>query len=144
MSPEKDAYLCEKYPKIFANRNSDMATTAMCWGFDHNDGWFTIIDRTCNIIQSHIDWRIKQRESLIKNNPYNATIPEEIPQVVATQIKEKFGTLRFYYDGGDDYISGVVSMAEAMTGVTCEICGNPGESNSNGWITVRCEEHKDV
>ena len=47
-------------------------------------------------------------------------VPESIPQVTLDQVKEKFGTLRFYYSGGDDYISGLVSMAESMTGVTCE------------------------
>ena len=45
-------------------------------------------------------------------------VPEAVPQLVATQVKEKFGTLRFYYDGGDDEISGMVRMAEAMSGVT--------------------------
>jgi len=67
------------------------------------------------------------------------TVPESIAQVTLDQVKEKFGTLRFYYSGGDDYISGLVSMAESMTGVTCEECGNPGESRGGGWIHVYCE-----
>jgi hypothetical protein len=57
------------------------------------------------------------------------------------QVKEKFGTLRFYYTGGDDYISGMVRMAESMSGVTCEECGAPGEQNDGGWIRTLCEEH---
>ena len=67
------------------------------------------------------------------------TVPESIAQVTLDQVKEKFGTLRFYYSGGDDYISGLVSMAESMTGVTCEECGNPGTSRGGGWIHVYCE-----
>lgn len=66
------------------------------------------------------------------------TVPPECPQVVVEQVKEKFGTLRFYYQGGDDYIAGLVSMAESMTGITCESCGNPGESYSGGWVHVSC------
>ena len=66
-------------------------------------------------------------------------VPESIPQVTLDQVKEKFGTLRFYYSGGDDYISGLVSMAESMTGVTCEECGNPGKSRGGGWIHTYCE-----
>ena len=66
-------------------------------------------------------------------------VPESIAQVTLDQVKEKFGTLRFYYSGGDDYIGGLVSMAESMTGVTCEECGNPGESRGGGWIHVYCE-----
>ena len=67
------------------------------------------------------------------------SVPESIPQVTLDQIKEKFGTLRFYYTGGDDYISGMVSLAESMTGVTCEGCGNPGKTRGGGWVHTYCE-----
>ena len=66
---------------------------------------------------------------------------KECPQVTLDQVKEKFGTLRFYYSGGDDYISGLVSMAESMSGVTCETCGKPGTQTSGGWIKTACKEH---
>jgi hypothetical protein len=65
-------------------------------------------------------------------------IPESIPQVTLDQVKEKFGTLRFYYSGGDDYISGMVSLAESLTGVTCESCGNVGERRGGGWVHTYC------
>ena len=65
-------------------------------------------------------------------------VPESIPQVTLDQVKEKFGTLRFYYSGGDDYISGMVSLAESMTGVTCESCGNIGERRGGGWVHTYC------
>jgi len=68
-------------------------------------------------------------------------IPDVVPQVTLDQVKEKFGTLRFYYSGGDDYISGLVSMAESMSGVTCEECGNPGTQTSGGWIKTVCKVH---
>jgi len=71
-------------------------------------------------------------------------IPEPVVQVTLDQVKEKFGTLRFYYSGGDDYISGLVSMAESMSGVTCETCGKPGTSTGGGWIKTVCEEHGGV
>lgn len=141
MRDELDTQLCEKYPKIFKDRFADMRTTAMCWGFECDDGWFNIINALCANIQSHIDWRNSTRELLLKDNPYNRPIPDEIHQVIATQVKEKFGTLRFYYDGGDDVIDGMVRMAESMSGVTCETCGKPGESRGGGWIRTLCEEH---
>jgi len=65
-------------------------------------------------------------------------VPESIPQVTLDQVKEKFGTLRFYYTGGDEYISGMVTMAEAMSGCTCEGCGNPGERHGGGWVRTLC------
>ena len=74
-------------------------------------------------------------------------VPEPVPQVTLDQVKEKFGTLRFYYTGGDDYIDGMVSLAESMTGVTCESCGNIGERRGGGWVhtyCTPCEEAREI
>lgn len=141
MREELDKLLCEKYPKIFANRYGDMKTTAMCWGFDCGDGWYDIINALCRNIQGHIDWQNSSRERLLENNPHNMKIRDEVPQVIAEQVKEKFGTLRFYYDGGDDMIRGMVYMAESMSAVTCEECGNKGMIREGGWIRTLCDTH---
>jgi hypothetical protein len=129
MKQELDEYLCKVYPKIFAERNLPMTETCMCWGFDCGDGWFQIINQLCNNIQHRLDW--VNRDSVV------------VAQVVVQQVKEKFGTLRFYYRGGDDYIRGLVDMAESMSGITCEECGQPGETRHGGWIRVLCDEHEE-
>lgn len=127
MREELDKLLTEKYPKMAVNRYASETETCMCWGFAVGDGWFNIIDQLMGNIQHHIDWKEKQ------GNP--------IEQVTLDQVKEKFGGLRFYYTGGDDYISGLVSMAESMSEVTCETCGAPGKRQGKGWIRTTCEEH---
>jgi hypothetical protein len=38
----------------------------------------------------------------------------------------------------------MVTMAESMSGVTCETCGNPGTSTSGRWIKTVCKEHGGV
>jgi hypothetical protein len=124
MKQELDKLLCEKYPKMMVNRNKGVMETCMCWGFECGDGWFTLLDQLMGNIQHHIDWKNRTEEL--------------VPQVTLDQVKEKFGTLRFYYTGGDDYIRGLVSMAESMSGVTCEECGNPGERQGGGWIRTIC------
>ena len=124
MKQELDAQLCEKYPKMMVNRHKNMQETAMCWGFECGDGWYNILNTLMGNIQSHIDWKNKKEEV--------------VPQVTLDQVKEKFGTLRFYYRGGDDYISGLVSMAESMSAITCESCGNPGKQTRGGWIKTTC------
>jgi hypothetical protein len=88
------------------------------------------------------DYVEKRKQEFIEN-PLRE-IPEPIAQVTLDQVKEKFGTLRFYYTGGDDYISGLVSMAESMSGVTCEECGKPGTQTPGGWIKTVCVEHGGV
>lgn len=127
MKQELDQLLCERYPKIFANRFKPMTETAMCWGFECGEGWFNILDNACRNIQSHIDWQNKKEE--------------KVSQLIADQIKEKFGTLRFYYHGGDEYTAGIISMAEAMSATTCETCGKPGHLRGKGWLYTACDEH---
>ena len=85
------------------------------------------------------EYKEKRKQELIDRYPI--AIPEPIPQVTLDQVKEKFGTLRFYYSGGDEYISGLVSMAESMSGVTCETCGKPGTRTGGGWVKTACVEH---
>jgi len=113
------------YPKMFAEPYGGFAVGA---------GWWPILESLCRNIQSHIDWRQEQKEK------YNRG--EGCSQIVVRQIKEKFGGLRFYYDGGDDMIDGMVRMAESWAGHSCEKCGKPGKSRSGGWIRTLCDEHE--
>lgn len=112
----------EKYPKIFSQSYG---------GFAIGEGWWPIIECLCANIQSHTDWWNKNHES----RPV-------VEQVVVEQIKEKFGGLRFYYEGGDDQISGMVRMAEAWASHSCEECGAPGTSGGKGWIKTLCPTHR--
>ncbi len=134
MKEELDKLLCEKYPKIFRDRNAPMTETAMCWGFEIGDGWYQIIDSLCGNIQHYIDWKQEQKEKYGRGDGCH--------QVVVTQVKEKFGGLRFYYTGGDDEISGMVRMAESWAEHTCEECGKPGQMRTGGWIRTLCDEHE--
>jgi len=123
MRDELDKKLCEKYPKIFADRHGDMRNTAMCWGFDCGDGWYWLIDQLCDHIQSYID-----------SNPHL-----NIGQVVATQVKEKYGGLRFYYMGGDNHIDGMVSHTEYLSYRMCEECGTTENIGmTQGWLKTIC------
>ena len=108
-----------EYPKMFSEPYG---------GFAISEGWWLIIERLCANIQHHLKWKNKESEV--------------VPQVVVRQIKEKFGGLRFYYDGGDDEISGMVRMAESWADHTCEKCGNKGERRSGGWIRTLCDVHE--
>ena len=130
---EFEAKMTTDFPKMFSNPYG---------GFAVGSGWWPIIESLCRNIQGHIDNRERTREVLLKNNPHNVSISDAIPQVVVAQIKEKFGGLRFYYDGGDEYISGMVRMAETWAGNTCEECGVPGELRMGGWIRTLCDHHE--
>ena len=109
----------ERFPKMLEGKYG---------GFSVDEGWWPILESLCANIQSHIDWKNKQSEI--------------VPQVTVAQIKEKFGGLRFYYDGGDDTINGMVRMAEAWADASCEVCGAPGKSRNGGWIKTLCDKHE--
>lgn len=79
-------------------------------------------------------------DNLADPEPQCFPVPRKM-NVVATQVKEKYGTLRFYHYGGDEYIDGVVAMAESMSARTCETCGAPGELRGLGWVYTACDEH---
>jgi len=63
------------------------------------------------------------------------------------QIKEKFGLLTVYVDllSSEDKLQEVneaIHKAEEASSKICEVCGAPGKRDSDGWITVLCEPHR--
>ena len=83
MDTKLQVKLFKKYPKIFRQKDLPMTQTCLCWGCECGDGWYDLIDKLCSMLQWDID-----------KNRY--------PQIEATQIKEKYGTLRFYYTHAEE------------------------------------------
>lgn len=134
--------LFEKYPNLFENKNKSPRESCMAWGIECNNGWYELISSVCWRISQHeknIADRIRIRNEAGKENDQSDL--NYVP-VKFDQIKEKFGGIRIYYTGGDDYVSGVVSLADEMSYKICEVCGNAGKPNKGGWITVLCDEHR--
>lgn len=57
------------------------------------------------------------------------------------QVKEKFGTLCFYIGYGTPAIWDRIAKAELESSKTCEVCGEPGEIRSGGWVKTLCDKH---
>jgi hypothetical protein len=60
------------------------------------------------------------------------------PQLKIVQIKEKFGDLRVYVEGGDEAAFALIREAGAASSTVCERCGAPGTKTSDGWILTLC------
>jgi hypothetical protein len=58
----------------------------------------------------------------------------------AVQVKEKFGTLRFYMTYRTKEMRGLISEAYSKSEVTCEECGAPGKLRNRGWWKTRCDD----
>lgn len=130
MNPEHTLHLCKSFPKIFPKLDRSQSDSVTFW-FECSDGWYNIIYTLCSNIQNYIDWKIENN----KLSPLEA----ESLQVVATQIKEKYGTLRFYANGGDEATDGMIGLAESFSAHTCEGCGNVGKNYNDGWVRTHCE-----
>lgn len=65
---------------------------------------------------------------------------ESDPDYYITDVKEKFGTLRFYTGPLSDEGWGLVTKYEELSGAICESCGAPGEVKGPGWLKCRCEK----
>lgn len=83
----------------------------------YREGWFRIY-----------------REEKCKCKGYHPQHPR------AAQVKEKFGTLRFYMDYGTEEMWALAEQAEKESEITCEDCGAYGILRSGGWIRTLCDD----
>lgn len=57
------------------------------------------------------------------------------------QVKEKYGGLRWYINGGSDEIYKRINEAETKSYTICEVTGKPGELRTDiGWYRTLCDE----
>ena len=87
------------------------------------------------------EWAIEYSNQAIAKGVFRE-VPPHMPHITASQVKEKFGGLRFYTNGYNEAVSAMIHMAESMSYRTCEVCGNPGRSNNHGWISTLCDTHR--
>ena len=161
MNLELESKLVKKYPKSFRDIYSDPKKSCMAFGCDHGDGWYSILNAAFSSLKDKYDRYITDMDTS------NSTlIKYHIPHVVAKQIKEKYGRLVIYWDLSFPraftrlckkypktmdkiitefygYIDGVIRMAEQVSVVTCEECGNPGSlcttsGDYRGWHKTLC------
>ena len=160
MKIELDNKLVNKYPVIFKDRHALMQNTCMCWGFEHDVGWYDLLDELCANIQQIMD-------------KYNI-------DVTAAQVKEKFGGLRFYvyitdespsilcwcedklsrwffkhklgvyynkyvhfrqklYKSPTEKVHLHIETTEYKSYDICEKCGKLGKLSDQGWLRTLCE-----
>lgn len=82
------------------------------------------INRLFNIVRNRLSVRMHKHTKFAKVYP---------PTIQIQQVKEKYGTLRFYYSGGDAKVIGMVALAEFISSVTCEVTGRPGMPHVRGY-----------
>ena len=73
----------------------------------------------------------------IINNLYDAK-PKGVSVI---QVKEKYGTLRFYVGSAPEWFFDLIDYYEEQSGEICENCGAKGTTVSlRGWLKTVCDE----
>lgn len=142
MNFELQQKLFDRFSTLFIERHLPMTQTCMCWGLECGNGWYNLIWKMCE----------KLEQLNIKSFRF-------------TQIKEKFGTLRAYYDYDlpkrkfrglkakerrkvkrtwkiwNYQIDQIICEAEEKSAITCSSCGNPGKRiGKSSWSSIICEK----
>ena len=192
MQTELENKLYEDFPEMFAQRQGN---SRLVYGLEIGDGWEPIIRKICEILSSREFIYLKHKERFPKelivkrvahnlcrkierlfgleaHSLYNMRYPSyekfQGYTVEFSQIKEKFGTLRVYYDicprftekeiekfdkkilarekeRFEGFVHGVVSYAEFESAHVCEHDGAVGKLYTDGWwrtLCVGCEEKR--
>ena len=144
MKKEYQDYLISKHPHFFGDETiytgglqefGDLLKESKTkkifpiqFGMECGDGWFPLIKK----LFEEIDHRLKWRNAQLNTN--------DTPIVFSlTQVKEKFGGLNIYYFGGDEEISGMITLAESLSYSICETCGTMDNvGHTVGWIATIC------
>ena len=173
MSPELEKKLIDKYPTLFRDSTKPPTESLMCFGLECDNGWFKILDHLFGYLTNLMETELQvpytpEYQAEHKDDPdyhknhWGAKIKP--PQVILTQVKEKYGTLRVYHHTDmddipedvwgrlnlneyyarlkrfDDKIDFAIDYAEYQSEITCEVTGKDGKLYTKGWHRVLCDE----
>jgi hypothetical protein len=190
MNQELENKLYKDFPDLFQEHKLDMYQTCMCWGLECGDGWEPIIRHACVMLSGNSRRPIRKKELFPHQDKFQVWLHNkcrriekvfklsygtlyQVPSdryvsckgfgVKFTQIKQKFGTLRIYYDiypkfteeeivdacledlnkqrlRYEGFVDGVIEFAIHLSSHTCERDGNPGKLESKGRFSTLCEK----
>lgn len=122
MSPEKAKELMHIYTNLFSENRLY---------FECHDGWFDLLKKL-----------ISQIKEVCESDGFETPVMFGEPiNVEVTQIKEKYGTLRFYTNCYNAFIQKLIDEACQSSETICECCGNQGTlGRRNLSWSVRCKD----
>lgn len=101
--------LLSTFPRVYPKLHPRWSSREVPFYFECGDGWFQLL------------WDLSQKidNEIAKLDKANEREP------LVTQVKEKYGTLRFYVSRATtEVINTAIQEARMRSAITCEICGN--------------------
>ena len=117
MNKENTEKLMRDFPTLYRGYKKPLTESLMGFGFECRDGWFQLIyDLSKELVA--MDSKLE-----------------------AVQVKEKYGTLRFYVGGATDAVFNLIFAAEEKSSGICEVCGSMQDVKTGpdgGWVRTLC------
>lgn len=122
---EFEAKLVENFPDLYADMHGDASKTCLAFGVEIAPGWYDLVYS----LSAKVDAIIQ-------------SFPKEIAKNYrVSQVKEKFGGLRFYMTTSTPEVAELIHEAESVSYKLCQTCGQPGKLVTGGWLYVSCKDH---
>lgn len=120
----------DTYPLLYKDMYASPMRSCMAFGFDIGPGWYPIIEKLSAKLENLIQKYKNEHPDLDK---------DYLPR--ASQVKEKYGTLRFYMISETEEMIALIDEAEEISKTVCEECGQPGVNKTScGWYITMCDK----
>jgi hypothetical protein len=124
MNADNTKKLWDTFPRLYKDKDAPITQSLIPFGFECGDGWFQLI------------WDLSEKlEKLIEGFGEIEYPPK------AVQVKEKYGTLRFYMTSTNGIMDKFIDEAENRSAHTCEVCGRRGKIRGSRWSYCACIYH---
>ena len=120
--------LCEKYPWLIP---TNRWTGEVVEDYDYD---YTELD------QMPDGWRIAFGDQMVEELNQELVKGGFVNDYRITQIKEKYGGLRWYDNGNTKEGYNIINKYESLSQRTCICCGKPAKYITLGWISPFCED----
>jgi hypothetical protein len=106
---------------VILNPDPLMQNNLLAFGWECGEGWYPLIQELIDTLN----------------------FLEEEEDIHVLQVKEKFGTLRFYISGGSENAYSIIERYEIFSSHVCELCGafwTAENRVSHGWWKTLCNK----
>lgn len=160
--------LRKEFPYLYRSRRFNVVQHKSSFVFECEQGWEDIIRMISILLMYEIKktdkyWRVRPYLILVQlawNNlmrlqprwmqinsifgRYPRFTFHKFPGYYASQVKEKYGLLRFYLGGLTVEMSRYIDYAELLSSTTCHKCGEAGKMRGASFIYVACDIHTEA
>lgn len=132
---QHNKWLCERYPFL---RPRHVWTGDIMWEVPKSDWRYITPYSWTELDNMPQGWRKAFGEQMCEEIREALIEANYLYEYSITQIKEKYGMLRWYDLGAPKKVHDIIAKYESLSQRTCICCGRPATKISLGWISPYC------